>query len=71
MFIRYLLIFFQFYLRKWTNELETPIVSVEYTLAPEGPFPRALEECLMAYAWALQNTAKLGESCFFFPMDRN
>ncbi len=35
-------------------------MSVDYTLAPEGPFPRALDECVMAYAWALQNTDKLG-----------
>ncbi len=50
----------QFYLRKWTNELETPIVSIDYTLAPDGPFPRALEECVLAYAWMLQNLNQLG-----------
>jgi hypothetical protein len=28
-----------------------PIVSIDYSLAPDAPFPRALEEVVYAYAW--------------------
>lgn len=42
----------------WTND--TPILSVDYSLAPEAPHPRAIEEILYAYVWALSNKEKLG-----------
>ncbi|CAM4904213.1 unnamed protein product [Rotaria socialis] len=48
------------YLKPWALGLEIPIVSVDYSLAPEYPFPRAIEECFYAYAWILQNASKLG-----------
>ncbi|KAL3885275.1 hypothetical protein ACJMK2_025359 [Sinanodonta woodiana] len=48
------------YLRHWTWDLKAPILSVDYALAPEFPFPRALEECFYAYAWALKNHKRLG-----------
>ncbi|XP_067674831.1 hormone-sensitive lipase-like [Haliotis asinina] len=48
------------YLRHWAKELNVPILSIDYSLAPEFPFPRALEECFYAYAWATQNCDKLG-----------
>ena len=51
---------FQNYLRSWARELEVPILSVDYSLAPDYPFPRALEECFYAYAWALKYPEKLG-----------
>ncbi|KAH3825889.1 hypothetical protein DPMN_127773 [Dreissena polymorpha] len=51
---------FQDYLRVWARELEMPILSVDYSLAPEQPFPRALEETFYAYAWALKYPEKLG-----------
>ena len=35
-------------------------MSINYALAPELPFPRALEECLFAYIWALNNFDRLG-----------
>ncbi|CAF5040156.1 unnamed protein product, partial [Rotaria sp. Silwood1] len=40
--------------------LEIPIVSVDYSLAPEYPYPRAIEECFYVYAWILKNANKLG-----------
>ncbi|CAF4554259.1 unnamed protein product, partial [Rotaria sp. Silwood2] len=40
--------------------LGIPIISVDYSLAPEYPFPRAIEECFYAYAWILKNANKLG-----------
>ena len=50
----------QFYLRSWSQELQCPVVSIDYSLCPDAPFPRPLEECTMAYAWILQNLALLG-----------
>ncbi|XP_031568873.1 hormone-sensitive lipase-like [Actinia tenebrosa] len=50
----------EMYLRVWARDLNVPILSVDYSLAPEAPFPRALEECFFAYAWALKNLDKLG-----------
>ncbi|XP_029927407.1 hormone-sensitive lipase isoform X3 [Myripristis murdjan] len=48
------------YLKSWSQELGVPILSVDYSLAPEAPFPRALEECFYAYCWALRNHHLLG-----------
>ncbi|KAL0281198.1 UNVERIFIED_CONTAM: hypothetical protein PYX00_002258 [Menopon gallinae] len=48
------------YLRNWANVLEVPILSVDYSLAPRAPFPRALEEVFYAYCWALKNCDLLG-----------
>ncbi|CAI8049801.1 Hormone-sensitive lipase [Geodia barretti] len=50
----------EFYLRTWSQELKTPVVSIDYSLSPEAPFPRPVEECTMAYAWILQNLTLLG-----------
>ncbi|KAG5270956.1 hypothetical protein AALO_G00174230 [Alosa alosa] len=49
------------YLKGWSQDLGVPILSVDYSLAPEAPFPRALEECFFAYCWALKNSHLLGE----------
>ncbi|MFT7800606.1 hormone-sensitive lipase-like [Arapaima gigas] len=48
------------YLKSWSQDLAVPILSVDYSLAPEAPFPRALEECFYAYCWALKNCHLLG-----------
>ncbi|XP_030644633.1 lipase, hormone-sensitive a [Chanos chanos] len=50
------------YLKSWSKDLDVPILSVDYSLAPEAPFPRALEECFYAYCWALQNCHLLGST---------
>ncbi|XP_018426687.1 PREDICTED: hormone-sensitive lipase isoform X2 [Nanorana parkeri] len=50
------------YLKTWAQELEAPILSVDYSLAPEAPFPRALEECFYAYCWALRHCRLLGST---------
>lgn len=40
--------------------LNVPILSIDYSLAPEAPYPRALEEMFYAYCWALNNLDLLG-----------
>ncbi|XP_023210815.1 hormone-sensitive lipase-like [Centruroides sculpturatus] len=42
------------------KELNIPVLSIDYSLAPAAPFPRALEEILLVYAWVLENGHKLG-----------
>jgi len=52
--------FHETYLRYWAVSLDMPILSIDYSLAPEFPFPRQLQEILYAYAWALNNLELLG-----------
>lgn len=47
------------YLRAWATNTGVPILSIDYSLAPQAPFPRALEEVLYAYAWALNHASTL------------
>lgn len=50
----------ELYLRDWAVALDVPILSIDYSLAPDAPFPRAVEEVFYAYCWALKNAAFLG-----------
>lgn len=50
----------EIYLNDWAHHVRAPILSVDYSLAPERPYPRALEEVAFVYAWALNNCHKLG-----------
>ncbi|XP_055695984.1 hormone-sensitive lipase-like isoform X2 [Lutzomyia longipalpis] len=50
----------ELYLRDWAYTLNVPILSIDYSLAPAAPFPRALEEVFYAYCWALNNCEYLG-----------
>ncbi|KAK7865290.1 hypothetical protein R5R35_012585 [Gryllus longicercus] len=50
------------YLRDWAVRLGVPIISVDYSLAPRAPYPRALEEVFYAYCWALKNCRLLGST---------
>lgn len=50
------------YLRQWAKQLEVPILSIDYSLAPQAPYPRALEEITYAYCWALKNHELLGST---------
>ncbi|XP_052568396.1 hormone-sensitive lipase isoform X3 [Peromyscus californicus insignis] len=50
------------YLKNWAQELGVPIISIDYSLAPEAPFPRALEECFYAYCWAVKHCDLLGST---------
>ena len=50
----------QTYLNHWAQETGIPILSVDYSLAPEAPYPRAAEEMFYAYCWMRDNFDILG-----------
>lgn len=52
----------EMYLRDWACQLKVPILSIDYSLAPRAPFPRAMEEALYAYCWAINNAHIMGST---------
>ncbi|XP_027226180.2 hormone-sensitive lipase isoform X2 [Penaeus vannamei] len=48
------------FLREWAVGVSVPMLSVDYSLAPEARYPRPLEEVLTVYSWVLNNMELLG-----------
>ncbi len=47
-------------LERWCRTFGCACVSVDYRLAPEFPFPTALEDCLAALTWSVDHAEELG-----------
>jgi acetyl esterase/lipase len=47
-------------LGRWARDLGAAVVSVEYRLAPEHPYPAPLDDCYAVLAWTVANADKLG-----------
>ena len=48
----------QSYTRRWALDLGCPVVSIDYRLAPEAPYPAALDDVWQAYMWLRNNCEK-------------
>lgn len=51
------------FLAALSRRLNWRILSVDYRLAPEHPFPAGLEDCLAAYRWLLANGQPAAQIC--------
>jgi acetyl esterase/lipase len=47
-------------LNRWAEELGCVVVSVEYRLAPEDPYPAPLEDCYTGLLWTFARASDLG-----------
>ena len=46
--------------RLLSRDVDAVVVSVDYRLAPETPFPGGYDDCLAAYRWVVEHVADLG-----------
>jgi acetyl esterase/lipase len=47
-------------LERWAEELDAVVVSVEYRLAPENPYPAPLHDCYAGLEWTARHADDLG-----------
>ncbi len=46
--------------KSWASRFAVPVVSVEYRLAPEHPYPAPLHDCYAGLRWMFRNAESLG-----------
>lgn len=44
------------YLRRWCKEANIPVISIDYSLSPEYPYPTALNEIYQSYLWIIEQS---------------
>ena len=50
----------EFNCRKMANDVECVVISIDYRLAPETPFPGAIDDCFVATEWIFDNGVDIG-----------
>jgi len=45
---------------RWARDLDAVVVSPDYRLAPENPFPAGLDDCMTALHWMHEHATELG-----------
>jgi len=45
----------EMYTRKWSKMTDIPIMSIDYRLAPDNPYPKALDDVYQSYCWILKH----------------
>ncbi|MET0494399.1 MAG: alpha/beta hydrolase [Actinoplanes sp.] len=44
--------------RRYAGEAGVAMIAVDYRLAPESPFPKAVDDCIAAVQWAIEHAAE-------------
>ncbi len=47
------------YCKAYSDKMDHVVISVDYHLAPEFPFPHGLEDCYLAIKWAYENSSSI------------
>jgi acetyl esterase/lipase len=47
--------FHESFLRDWVNQLEIPIIGINYGLSPKHKYPYAINDCYQAYRWIINH----------------
>lgn len=54
-FLRFKNFFHENYLREICNNLQIPLLGIDYAAAPEHPYPEGLNDCFQMYMWMMNH----------------